>query len=370
MRSGKLRSGFTTGAAAAAAAKAAVVILAGKPAPDRVIISFLDGSTGSIPIAKCRLDSPDKAIAGVIKDAGDDPDVTNKALIAVEVSCHRPGSGQVHIKGGAGVGRVTKPGLEVGIGKPAITKGPRTMITNEVRTALSSLGLDWDVTVQIFVPNGEDMARKTLNARLGIMGGISILGTTGIVRPMSHAAYKATIEKALDVARAVGVDHVVLATGRRSERFAQGLWPGLDETAFVQMGDFFSFALLQAYDKGFRHVVIAVFFGKAVKIAQGLAHTHANRGAVNMQALADWCLKAGASRVLAEQVACCNTARQAFEIIRRKIPEAICQVGKRMLQAAEQYFPAPGKLEVVIFDFAGQKVYHGQNKLPGTCTLC
>ncbi len=355
----RLRSGFTTGAAAAAAAKAAVRLLAGRPAPSKVPISFLDGSRGFIPIAACRLLDKDKALAEVIKDAGDDPDVTHRARIGVVVTFSRPGSGRVIIRGGQGVGRVTKPGLEVPVGSPAITSGPRQMIEAEVRSELDRTQADRDITVEVFVPEGQRLARKTLNARLGILGGISILGTTGIVRPMSHAAYKATIEKALSVARAVGLKDVILTTGRRSERFAQGLWPDLDETAFVQMGDFFAFSLQQARRQGFELVVVAVFFGKAVKIAQGLAHTHAGRAPVNMQALAGWCLQAGADRELASRVAACNTARQAFDMIWPRLPRAVDQVGKRILAAASGYCGRQTSLEAVIFDFEGKVVYHG-----------
>ncbi len=355
----KLRSGFTTGAAAAAAAKAAVMVLAGHPAPSRVTISFLDGSQGVIAISTCRQLTASSALAEVIKDAGDDPDVTHKARIGTVVTLHRPGSGRISIVGGPGVGRVTKPGLEVEVGGPAITSGPRRMIKNEVLSALERCEPKPDVTVEVFVPQGKRLARKTLNARLGILGGISILGTTGIVRPMSHAAYKATIEKALAVARAVGLDRVILTTGRRSERFAQGLWPRTDETAFVQMGDFFAFSLEQAHRQGFALVVLAVFFGKAVKMAQGLAHTHARQAPVDMQALADWCLAAGGDHELARRVAACNTARQAFDIIQARQPQAIAVVGQRLLATAATFCGPAASLEAVIFDFKGKVVYHG-----------
>ncbi len=356
----RLRSGFTTGAAAAAAAKAATRLLMGGAAPAEVSISFLDGSRGAIAIAACRRLGPKRALAEVIKDAGDDPDVTHKARIGTVVTLHRPGRGRVIITGGPGVGRVTKPGLEVAVGHPAITSGPKRMIENEVRSELPPQAGDLDITVEVFVPDGKKLARKTLNARLGILDGISILGTTGIVRPMSHAAYKATIEKAMAVARAVGLDQVVLTTGRRSERFAQGLWPQIDETAFVQMGDFFAFSLEQACRRGFGLVVLAVFFGKAVKMAQGLAHTHADKGPVDMKALADWCRQAGGGDELARLVSACNTARQAFDIIRARHPRAIAAVGKRLLASAAGCCPSRTSLEAVIFDFEGKLVYHGQ----------
>jgi cobalt-precorrin-5B (C1)-methyltransferase len=176
----------------------------------------------------------------VIKDAGDDPDITHGAEIGAEVTLEkRSGVNPVRITGGTGVGVVTKPGLEIPPGQAAITPGPVTMISNSINEMLAAHPTDVGIHVEVFVPEGERLAKKTLNARLGIVGGLSILGTTGIVRPMSHEAYVATIEKSMDVARAAGLKHLVLTTGRRSERFAQDRWPELAEESFIQIGDFF-----------------------------------------------------------------------------------------------------------------------------------
>ncbi|WP_054699385.1 cobalt-precorrin-5B (C(1))-methyltransferase CbiD [Desulfosarcina cetonica] len=198
----QLKSGFTTGAAAAAASKAALLLLLTGQPPEAVTIRFLTGAATSISVHRCEREDDVTATCTVIKDAGDDPDTTHGAEIGARVRLEAPtGSPAIRITGGVGVGRVTLPGLEIEPGQPAITPGPRTMIINSVQEVTASHPTNRDVHVEVFVPEGERLARKTLNARLGVIGGISILGTTGIVRPMSHDAYVATIEKAMDVAK-------------------------------------------------------------------------------------------------------------------------------------------------------------------------
>jgi cobalt-precorrin-5B (C1)-methyltransferase len=229
----KLKSGFTTGTTAAAAAKGALIYLLEGKAPSRVVIELLTGDKIMIPIHWSQRKGHQEAVCTAIKDAGDDPDVTHKAEIGanVKLSGPRGDSGAslrvfngIKITGGIGVGRITKPGLEVPPGEPAINPGPRKMITQAIKEVLDEHQIQSNVSVEVFVPKGEEIAKKTLNARLGILGGISILGTTGIVRPMSHDAFIATIESALSVAQASGQKKVILTTGRRSERFAQHLY--------------------------------------------------------------------------------------------------------------------------------------------------
>jgi cobalt-precorrin-5B (C1)-methyltransferase len=238
----KLRTGFTTGTAAAAATKGALRYLLEGNIPSRVMIELLTGDKIAIPIHRCERIAEEQAKCTVIKDAGDDPDVTHKAEIGAEVKLLKPDSkyhNNIYISGGAGVGKITKPGLEMPPGEPAINPGPRKMINQAITETLAQHDLQRAVTVEVFVPRGAEIAKKTLNARLGILGGISILGTTGLVRPMSHDAFIATIKSGLSVARASGNSKVVLTTGRRSERYAQQRWPLLAEEAFIQIGDFF-----------------------------------------------------------------------------------------------------------------------------------
>ena len=357
----KLRSGFTTGAAAAAAAKAALELLLSGRAPTRVKIRFLTGERTDIAIHRCMSTALNQARCTVIKDAGDDPDITHGAEIGAEVTLEEktPG-GRIRISGGAGVGVVTKPGLGIPTGQAAITTGPIAMITESINEVLQSHFSDAGVHVAVFVPDGERLAKKTLNARLGILGGLSILGTTGIVRPMSHEAYVATIEKAMDVARAAGSRQLVLTTGRRSERFAQMRWPHLDEVAFIQMGDFFQAALAAAAERGIPAVTLAVFFGKAVKMAQNVPHTHAAKSELTLKTLSRWTLEITKDRILADRIARANTARHAFDPLKEMAPAVITHVAERTRDCAAGFAANKIDIRCVIFDYDGSAVVDTQ----------
>lgn len=353
-----LRSGFTTGTAAAAAVKGALTLLLEKRTPKRVTVQLLTGDSLEIALHRCERITNRSARCTVIKDAGDDPDVTNGAEIGARVTLDASGRpGEVTIEGGQGVGRVTKPGLEVAPGNPAINAGPRRMILFAVKEMLAGHAVAAAVGVEVFVPKGEKLAQKTLNARLGILGGISILGTTGIVRPLSHAAYTATIDAALSVAKAGHIGRPVLTTGRRSERFAQALWPAMPPEAFVQIGDYFQHALKAAAAQGFAGVTLAVFFGKALKMAQGLAHTHAASSALVLDRLAGWTLSVTADAALAEDVVQANTARQAFDLLRQTHGAVICAVGAKVVAAARNFGGPSVAVDTVIFDYDGAPVF-------------
>jgi len=363
----RLRTGFTTGTAAAAAAKSAVQSLLEGRSPAEVSVALLTGDRMRIPVHSCRK-TEDGAACTVIKDAGDDPDVTHGAEIGASVRLHAPagpeaGPPEVIIAGGGGVGRITKPGLELPPGEPAINPGPRRMIAQAVAEALAAHGAKrTTVTVEIFVPRGEEIARKTLNARLGIVGGISILGTTGIVRPMSHDAFTATIAAGLSVAKACGLDRVVLSTGRRSERAAQRLWPHWPVESFVQIGDFFQTSLELAARKGFAQVTLAVFFGKALRMALGAPHTHAARSELSLDALAEWAVERCRDQTLAENIRACNTAREAFALIAPACPALVGEVGRRVVAAAGR-FAGPGvNIQSAIFDYEGQVAVDSENQ--------
>ena len=358
----KLRTGFTTGTAAAAATKGALKsILEGQP-PNKVRIRLLTGDDIFIPIHRCERKSDGEAICTVIKDAGDDPDVTHKAEIGAVVRLEKTDSGRpeqerIRINGGKGVGQVTKPGLEVPAGKPAINPGPRKMIRQAVLDVFERHQTQYPLQVEIFVPEGEKLAEKTLNARLGILGGISILGTTGIVRPMSHDAFIATIQSAASVARASGLEHVVFTTGRRSERFAQAYWPRLPEEAFVQIGDFFKMSLECASKLGFKRISLAVFFGKATKMAQGIPHTHASKARLTMQKLSEWSYELTHDEQFSKRIMEANTARHAFDRISTRHPEIIHLVGKKIVSAAKSFVCKPMAIDSVIFDYNGGVVF-------------
>ena len=366
-RRNKLRSGFTTGAAAAAATKAALICILDNRVPETVRIGALSGESLTIAVHRCRLEGSAEAICSVIKDAGDDPDVTHRAEIGARVTLldERLPAGAaptVHITGGKGVGRVTKPGLEVPPGQPAINSGPRTMIVRSVTEMLDRHAVSCAVQVEVFVPKGEMLARKTLNARLGIIGGLSILGTTGIVKPMSHEAYIATIQSAVSVAKASGSTAVVFTTGRRSERFSQALFSGLPEEAFIQIGDYFSASMKMAAASGITRVTLAVFFAKALKMAQRFPHTHAAKSTLSLHQLAEWTAEITGSRSLARKIGSSNTARHAFDQLYPEHIEIVTRVGRRM-QAAAMHFAGPGvDVGGVIFDYGGRVVFDSRKQ--------
>ena len=292
-RDGPLREGFTTGTAASGAAKAAALALLTGQAPAVVDVPLPGGGRMALAVAEVRREG-DTAFAAVVKDGGDDPDVTHGAPIGCRVSfapLAEPGT--VLVDGGEGVGRVTLPGLPVAVGQAAINPAPRAQIAAAVAEAAALCGHGGGLSAVVSVAGGAAIARKTLNPRLGIVGGLSILGVSGIVRPFSHAAWEASIAEALDVARAVGSGTIGFSTGRRSEALLRRTMPGLAATACVQAADCFAFALAQAARREFAHIVWAAFGGKLVKMAQGLENTHARQGDTDFSALAGWCAAAG-----------------------------------------------------------------------------
>ena len=320
-----LREGFTTGSAAAAAAKAATIFAlmaeTGAAVPTSVDVPPPSSAPASqprlvIPIADV-FDEGMSVRAVVIKDGGDDPDATHGARIEAVVTVDPAFSGvgpHVLIDGGPGVGRVTLPGLPVPVGKAAINPGPEGQIRAAVLEALPEY-FKGIVLVLIEVPEGERIAQHTLNPRLGIVGGISILGTGGIVRPYSHAAWAAAVSQSLDVARAQGHKLCVCTTGRRTERFFMARNPAVPEVCCVQAADHFAHALAEAAAKGFTTVVWSVFFGKLVKQAQGFASTHARAAELNFSLLAEWAGQAGATGPAVKAVALANTAMEAYALL-------------------------------------------------------
>lgn len=344
-RAGKaLRSGWTTGSCASAAAKAAALALAtGDPQHEvEIALPGKDGEWGQrVRFAVERCDTaPGRAEAVVVKDAGDDPDVTHGAHLTATVSwLDRAG---IELDGGVGVGVVTKPGLGLEIGGPAINPVPRAMITRAVGEAvdLDARG----VRVVISVPEGEVMARKTTNRRLGIIGGISILGTTGIVRPFSTASWRASVEQAVSVLAAQAAEDpgadatLVLCTGGRTEKGAMGLLPHLPEVSFVEVGDFTGAAVRRCVEQGVRNVVFVGMIGKLTKLAAGILMTHYTRSAVDTDVLADLTTRTvPGNAALAAAVREANTARHVYELwdARGVLPEcadALCEQVARVLE--------------------------------------
>jgi cobalt-precorrin-5B (C1)-methyltransferase len=368
------REGFTTGTAAAAAAKAACLVLLDRGWPECVRISLpqaqgadaprsaaqgadaprSDGRSLDIPINSLEYDNG-IARAGVVKDAGDDPDVTHGAEIFAAVRLvAEPG---VHIKGGEGVGVVTRPGLELPVGSPAINPVPQQMIRQAVEEALAMAGCPakQGIEVTISVPRGEELARRTFNPRLGIVGGISILGTTGIVKAKSTAAWRASVQQAIDVAAANGVTHIVLSTGGRTEKFARMIYPELPEMAFVEMGIFTGACLHRAAERGVLRVSLCCMIGKLSKIAAGKLQTHVAGNQVDCRFLAELAGELGGDAGLVAAIASANSARHIQELV---AASGLASFYTRLCERAVQQCSAAvsGRLGVaaVLFDFDGR----------------
>jgi cobalt-precorrin-5B (C1)-methyltransferase len=346
----KLRTGWTTGTCAAAAAKAAACALVSREPQARVDVK-LPGKGRErrveFDVERCDLGAS-WAEAVVIKDAGDDPDVTDGAHLTARVSW-REERGLV-LDRGDGVGIVTKPGLGLPVGGPAINDVPRRMISYSIEEVIDPQ--ERGVRVVISVPGGEEMAEKTTNARLGIDGGISILGTTGIVRPFSTAAWAASVVQAIGVMGAQGHKTFVLSTGGLTEKAAMRLLPELEEVNFVEVGDFTGQAIKKAVENGLERCFFVGMAGKISKLAGGVMMTHWTRSKVDNDLLAQITVEAGGPTDLVEEVKVANTARHAYELWRsahlEKASDLLCR------QAAENLVEyAEGNLEVhvILVDF-------------------
>jgi cobalt-precorrin-5B (C1)-methyltransferase len=349
-----LRRGWTTGACATAAARAAYEALLTGTCPPTVEIELPGGERPAFAIANFQTDG-DTATAGVVKDAGDDPDVTHGALVKAKVSIASPGDG-VSFHAGDGVGTVTKPGLQIPPGEPAINPVPRQMIATAIREAAERHGGTGDVAIEISVPGGQDLAEHTLNARLGILGGISILGTTGIVIPYSCAAWIHAIHRGIDVARATGVTHVAAATGSTSEAAVQNLY-SLPEAALLDMGDFAGGTLKYLRKHPVARVTVAGGFAKMTKLAQGLLDLHSKRGEVDFDWIANEMSRAGANESLVEAARTANTAQLALQIAREGGVPLGNIVAEAAWQTAAAALDTPAiLLDVTVFDRTGQLV--------------
>jgi cobalt-precorrin-5B (C1)-methyltransferase len=305
-----LRRGWTTGACAAGAARAAFTRMLVGRFPDPVSIHLPRGGVASFPLALAEGGTA-RARAGIIKDAGDDPDVTHGALIVAEVAWGEPGSG-VRFVAGEGVGTVTRAGLPLPIGEPAINPAPRAMIRNLLfETAGENGAPSPDVTVTIAIPGGERLAEKTMNARLGIIGGLSILGTTGIVIPYSCASWVHSIHRGIDVARAAGLGHIAAATGTTSEQAVQRLY-SLPDHALIDMGDFVGATLKYLRAHPVARLTLAGGFAKLAKLSAGHLDLHSTRSRVDIPALAEMLADLGAD---ASSVQTARSARGAAEIL-------------------------------------------------------
>jgi cobalt-precorrin-5B (C1)-methyltransferase len=390
------RVGYTTGSNAAAAAKAATIALLTGHWPDAVTITLPIGEMATMRPVERKLMTADRrretadneqpvtvggqpsvvseAYCCMVKDAGDDPDVTHGALICARVRwTERPG---ITLEGGEGVGRVTLPGLGLEVGGPAINPVPRQQIrenvsdaVREVRPEESEFLEKYGLEVVISVPDGEELARKTLNSRLGILGGISILGTTGKVFPYSTAAWRASVIQAVEVAAKNSVEKVVLATGNRSEKFAMQIFPELPEVAFVELSVFTGDALKTCIAHGVKSAIFVGMMGKMVKTAQGHMTTHVAGNQVDFKFLAQVCRDSGAPDELGQAVAAANTGRHFLELCQQwQVHAPVQRIVDLALASCEKFFRdnrGAMALEVILIDFDGTVLARAQGAEPG-----
>lgn len=348
----KLKTGYTTGSSATAAAKAALLSIINQSKIKNVEILLPKHSVIQIPIKSCIFES-DMSKCSVIKDGGDDPDVTHGAEIIVELSFTEK-INEIEINGGEGVGIVTKPGLGLEINKAAINPIPKKMIIENLRDIGKEVLGKKGIKVIISVPKGKELGPKTDNPRLGIINGISILGTSGIVIPFSTASYAASIRKNLDVAIAMGNDKVVLATGGRSEDFAKKVID-LPEHCFIQMGDFSGFTIQQCGRKNIKRAFVVGFIGKLAKMAAGVKQTHVKGSKVDMNFLANLAMESNAGKKIIEDIKKANTARHVSEIIQKNHVEGFFElICAKTYDHMRKYSDRKVPIEVILFDFNGK----------------
>lgn len=340
----KLRNGYTTGACAAAAAKGAALMLARQESVTEVTIALPAGVSATFALHGQSFTS-DAASCFVIKDAGDDPDITNGAEIHATVYLEPPlsrkeGEQDIIISGGIGIGKATKPGLAIAPGEWAINPVPRRMIAESVGEVFPPDSSPFTPHVEISIPDGEIRALKTLNARLGIIGGLSILGTSGIVRPISAKAWTDTIDAALDVARACACEAVVFSTGRTSELAAQNRLnlELLPEEAYVMMGDHVAHALASSLQRGFSRPLIACQFAKLLKIALGYENTHAAASEMDLARLRAWAEEERLPSALLDIISSANTARE-IAVSTSFDPALVALTGRMAANAARGHAP-------------------------------
>jgi cobalt-precorrin-5B (C1)-methyltransferase len=351
---GPLKRGWTTGACATAATRAACEALVTGKFPDPVEIELPSGARVAFALAVSAR-TADGAMAGIVKDAGDDPDVTHGALVKATVRAGAAGSG-VTFRAGDGVGTVTKPGLPVPPGEPAINPVPREMMRQAVGEVVQRFGGPRDVVVEISIPGGEALSARTMNGRLGIVGGLSILGTTGIVVPYSCAAWIHAIHSGIDVARATGLQHLAGATGATSEKAVQ-LLHHLPEAGLIDMGDFVGGMLKYLRRHPVPRVTIAGGFAKMTKLGQGLLDLHSRVGEVDRVWLAGLLGEAGAPADLIET---CRTANSSLQVLqeaeKRGVPAGEL-VAQAAWQTAARALDGSGiELDLVVFDRTGRLI--------------
>jgi cobalt-precorrin-5B (C1)-methyltransferase len=352
---GELRKGWATGACATAATRAAYAALLTGRFPDPVTITLPRGERPSFPLVRAER-GPDYAEAAVVKDAGDDPDVTHGAIVAARVRPAAPGAG-VEFRAGEGVGTVTLPGLPLAVGEPAINPAPRKMMSAVVAELAAAHGAAGDVEITVSIPGGEKLAKRTWNPRLGIVGGLSILGTTGVVIPYSCSSWIRSIHNGIDVARATGIEHVAGSTGATSEAAVKQMYE-LGDTALIDMGDFVGGMLKYLRKRPLPRLTIAGGFGKISKLAAGHLDLHSSRSGVDVAALAAALAELGAAPELVARARAATTANQVLALAREGGAPLADVVARRAREVALATLSGGIQVDVAVFDREGRLLGH------------
>lgn len=353
----ELKTGYTTGTCATAATKAALItLLTGEEQID-VSLTLPNGEWVRIPIHSTRVDG-NRASSTVLKDSGDDPDITNGQEIVSSVCLNSSHKG-VRFLQGKGVGKVTLPGLDAAIGEPAINKTPRMMMKREVfkifrhhQDRLPDKSLKTGVDITISVPNGEELALRTFNPKLGIVGGISIIGTSGIIKPFSSEAFVASIRREMQVAKALLCERVVINSGAKSERYVKAQYPDLPSQAFIHYGNFIGETIRIADDLGFKKLTLGIMIGKAVKLAEGSLDTHSKKIVMNKEFLMEIGRKSDCSEKTIQSISEMTMARQLWEIITEKESAYFDLIIRNCYQVCSPLFPN-GELVILLIDEDG-----------------
>lgn len=345
-----LRRGWTTGACATAAAKASYIGLLTGQIPSKIKIMLPGGQTPVFDVKESHI-SKLGAMAAIEKDAGDDPDVTHRSIIRVTIN-H---SEKLTFKGGPGVGKVTKPGLPIEVGEPAINPGPRKMIEQNLQTVANEYNGDLRIQIEISIDNGRELAKKTWNPRLGIVGGLSILGTTGIVIPYSCAAWIASIHQGIDVARASGIKHVAACTGKTSEEAVTKLYE-LEPTSILDMGDFVGGTVKYLRTNPIPKVTIASGFGKASKLAAGHMDLHSNRSQVDPNFIAALAAEIGISENICKKISKSKSAGNILEVIEKNKLKLGNEIAKTSQKVVNNEINRNIDVEIRIYDRNGNQI--------------
>ncbi|WED24654.1 cobalt-precorrin-5B (C(1))-methyltransferase [Vibrio sp. JC009] len=349
----ELRHGYTTGACAAAAARAAVRMLIQQTPFSHIEIQL--PNRDFVTFELCRLEGAEEVTAGIIKDAGDDPDCTHG--LEIQCSARRISEPGIFLKGGKGVATVTLPGLELPVGEPAINPVPRANILEMAKLEWQKADEQTGLELTISVPGGEKAAKETISERLGLIGGISILGTRGTVKPFSTSAYAASVRQSVQIARANGSEHLVLTTGGRSEKAAMALLPDLPDMAFIQAGDFIGVGLRASKRYSVTRVTLVTMIGKMGKLVSGRMMTHVSGHAIDFQRLSELAKEEGLSASLCGEITCANTGRHVLNLVRDNNEQSFLNRLCRETQAhANRYTADALEIDVILIDFDGKEL--------------